>query len=83
MLLAINRKEINCETMFITFTFPGCSIRWFRLKGNLLFYLKGPEPWYESVGFIVLGQHKIHIQTQDENGYWPFHLGKPFLSILV
>ncbi|XP_050360803.1 inositol polyphosphate-4-phosphatase type I A [Nymphalis io] len=52
----------------------GCSLRWFRLRGNLLFYLKGPEPWHEPVGIIVLGQHQVKVQTQDENGYWPFQI---------
>ncbi|XP_053624028.1 inositol polyphosphate-4-phosphatase type I A-like [Plodia interpunctella] len=53
----------------------GCSVRWFRLRGNLLFYLKGPEPWYEPVGVIILGHHQVKIQPQDENGQWPFHIG--------
>ncbi|CAH1647474.1 unnamed protein product [Spodoptera littoralis] len=52
----------------------GCSVRWFRLRGNLLFYLKGPEPWYEPMGVIVLGHHKIKVQSQDENGHWPFQI---------
>ncbi|CAH2035088.1 unnamed protein product, partial [Iphiclides podalirius] len=52
----------------------GCSLRWFRLRGNLLFYLKGPEPWYEPMGVIVLGHHKIKEQNQDENGHWPFNI---------
>ncbi|CAK1588461.1 unnamed protein product [Parnassius mnemosyne] len=52
----------------------GCSLRWFRLRGNLLFYLKGPEPWYEPVGVIVLGHHKVKEQNRDENGHWPFHI---------
>lgn len=54
----------------------GCSARWFRLKGNLLFYLKGPEPLNEPSGVIVLGQHTVKEQNQDENGHWPFHIGK-------
>ncbi|XP_039764060.1 inositol polyphosphate-4-phosphatase type I A-like isoform X2 [Pararge aegeria] len=49
-------------------------VRWFRLRGNLLFYLKGPGPWQEPVGVIVLGQHKVKEQPLDENGYWPFQL---------
>ncbi|XP_045510028.1 inositol polyphosphate-4-phosphatase type I A [Colias croceus] len=52
----------------------GCSVRWFRLRGNLLFYLKGSEPWYEPIGVIVLGKHVIKLQACDENGYWPFHI---------
>ncbi|XP_063837987.1 inositol polyphosphate-4-phosphatase type I A-like [Ostrinia nubilalis] len=52
----------------------GCSVRWFRLRGNLLFYLKGPEPWYEPMGVIVLGHHQVKVQTQDENGHWPFQI---------
>ncbi|RVE52200.1 hypothetical protein evm_003119 [Chilo suppressalis] len=52
----------------------GCSVRWFRLRGNLLFYLKGPEPWYEPMGVIVLGHHQMKLQSQDENGHWPFHI---------
>ncbi|XP_075990875.1 inositol polyphosphate-4-phosphatase type I A [Anticarsia gemmatalis] len=52
----------------------GCSVRWFRLRGNLLFYLKGPEPWYEPMGVIVLGHHQIKVQSQDENGHWPFQI---------
>ncbi|KPJ09092.1 Type I inositol-3,4-bisphosphate 4-phosphatase [Papilio machaon] len=52
----------------------GTSIRWFRLSGNLLFYLKGPEPWYEPMGVIVLGNHKIKEQNQDDNGHWPFQI---------
>ncbi|KAL0902147.1 hypothetical protein ABMA27_000089 [Loxostege sticticalis] len=52
----------------------GCSVRWFRLRGNLLFYLKGPEPWYEPMGVIVLGHHQVKLQTQDENGHWPFQI---------
>lgn len=56
----------------------GSSLRWFRLRGNLLFYLKGPEPWHEPVGVIILGQHQVKIQTQDENGYWPFQIGKDY-----
>ncbi|XP_049885220.1 type II inositol 3,4-bisphosphate 4-phosphatase isoform X2 [Pectinophora gossypiella] len=52
----------------------GCSVRWFRLRGNLLFYLKGPEPWDEPMGVIVLGNHKVKVQNQDENGHWPFHI---------
>ncbi|CAH0577895.1 unnamed protein product [Chrysodeixis includens] len=52
----------------------GCSVRWFRLRGNLLFYLKGPEPWYEPMGVIVLGHHQVKVQSQDENGHWPFHI---------
>lgn len=54
----------------------GSSARWFRLRGNLLFYLKGPEPWYEPMGVIVLGNHKIKEQNQDDNGHWPFQIGK-------
>lgn len=50
-------------------------MRWFRLRGNLLFYLKGPEPWYEPMGVIVLGHHQVKVQTQDENGHWPFQIG--------
>ncbi|CAK1554649.1 unnamed protein product [Leptosia nina] len=50
------------------------SIRWFRLRGNLLFYLKGSEPWYEPVGVIVLGRHEVKLQACDENGHWPFQL---------
>ncbi|KAL4717549.1 hypothetical protein ACJJTC_000698 [Scirpophaga incertulas] len=52
----------------------GSSVRWFRLRGNLLFYLKGPEPWYEPMGVIVLGHHQIKLQGQDENGHWPFQI---------
>ncbi|KOB70221.1 Type I inositol-3,4-bisphosphate 4-phosphatase [Operophtera brumata] len=52
----------------------GCSVRWFRLRGNLLFYLKGPEPWYEPLGVIVLGNHQVSVQSQDENGHWPFQI---------
>lgn len=52
----------------------GCSVRWFRLRGNLLFYLKGPEPWYEPMGVIVLGHHHIKVQSPDENGHWPFQI---------
>ncbi|CAB3226200.1 unnamed protein product [Arctia plantaginis] len=52
----------------------GCSVRWFRLRGNLLFYLKGPEPWYEPMGVIVLGHHQIKVQSQDDNGHWPFQI---------
>ncbi|KAG6444647.1 hypothetical protein O3G_MSEX003496 [Manduca sexta] len=52
----------------------GSSVRWFRLRGNLLFYLKGPEPWYEPMGVIVLGQHQVKVQSQDENGHWPFQI---------
>ncbi|XP_045784070.1 inositol polyphosphate-4-phosphatase type I A [Maniola jurtina] len=48
--------------------------RWFRLRGNLLFYLKGPGPWQEPVGCIVLGQHQVKEQPLDESGNWPFHL---------
>lgn len=62
---------------------PGCSVRWFRLRGNLLFYLKGPEPWYEPVGVIILGHHQVKIQPQDENGQWPFHIGMKFLNIFL
>ncbi|VVC86127.1 unnamed protein product, partial [Leptidea sinapis] len=52
----------------------GCAMRWFRLRGNLLFYLKGAEPWCEPVGVIILGNHNIKTHNQDENGYWPFHI---------
>ncbi|XP_068617710.1 inositol polyphosphate-4-phosphatase type I A [Battus philenor] len=52
----------------------GSSVRWFRLQGNLLFYLKGPEPWYEPLGLILLGHHKVQIQNLDENGHWPFQI---------
>ncbi|XP_063633160.1 type II inositol 3,4-bisphosphate 4-phosphatase [Cydia splendana] len=52
----------------------GCSLRWFRLRGNLLFYLKGPEPWYEPMGVIVLGHHRVKTQPPDENGHWPFQI---------
>ncbi|XP_072930863.1 inositol polyphosphate-4-phosphatase type I A isoform X2 [Epargyreus clarus] len=52
----------------------GSTVRWFRLKGNLLFYMKGPEPWYEPVGVIILGQHQVKVQGQDENGHWPFQI---------
>ncbi|XP_060809526.1 inositol polyphosphate-4-phosphatase type I A [Amyelois transitella] len=52
----------------------GSSVRWFRMRGNLLFYLKGPEPWYEPMGVIVLGLHQVKVQQQDENGQWPFHI---------
>ncbi|CAF4748615.1 unnamed protein product [Pieris macdunnoughi] len=50
------------------------SIRWFRLRGNLLFYLKGSEPWYEPIGVIVLGRHVIKVQACDETGHWPFQI---------
>ncbi|XP_022125938.2 inositol polyphosphate-4-phosphatase type I A [Pieris rapae] len=50
------------------------SIRWFRLRGNLLFYLKGSEPWYEPIGVIVLGRHVLKVQACDENGHWPFQI---------
>ncbi|KAM3968505.1 inositol polyphosphate-4-phosphatase type I A [Aphomia sociella] len=52
----------------------GISVRWFRLRGNLLFYLKGPEPWYEPMGVIVLGHHQVKLHSQDENGHWPFQI---------
>lgn len=58
-----------------SYIFTGCAMRWFRLRGNLLFYLKGPEPWYEPMGVIVLGHHQVKVQTQDENGHWPFQIG--------
>lgn len=52
----------------------GCVVRWCRLRGNLLFYLKGPEAWYEPMGVVVLGRHQVKVQTKDENGHWPFHI---------
>ncbi|XP_073956536.1 inositol polyphosphate-4-phosphatase type I A [Choristoneura fumiferana] len=52
----------------------GCSLRWFRLRGNLLFYLKGPEPWFEPMGVIMLGHHQVKLQPQDEAGHWPFQI---------
>ncbi|XP_028035489.1 type I inositol 3,4-bisphosphate 4-phosphatase-like [Bombyx mandarina] len=52
----------------------GSTVRWFRLRGNLLFYLKGPEPWYEPMGVIILGNHQVKLQSQDENGHWPFQI---------
>ncbi|XP_023937992.2 inositol polyphosphate-4-phosphatase type I A [Bicyclus anynana] len=49
-------------------------VHWFRLRGNLLFYLKGPGPWQQPVGLIVLGQHQVKEYPLDENGNWPFQL---------
>ncbi|KAJ2954177.1 hypothetical protein O0L34_g2411 [Tuta absoluta] len=50
------------------------TLKWFRLRGNLMFYLKGAEPWMEAQSFIVLGHHDVRLFPQDENGYWPFHI---------
>lgn len=55
--------------------------RWFRLRGNLLFYFRGPEQWSEPVGVIVLENHTVEIQNQDENGQWPFQIGKYIILV--
>ncbi|XP_048488558.1 inositol polyphosphate-4-phosphatase type I A-like [Plutella xylostella] len=52
----------------------GYSARWFRLRGNLLFYLRGSEQLSEPMGVVVLGRHQVKVQPQDENGHWPFQI---------
>ncbi|XP_046389840.1 inositol polyphosphate-4-phosphatase type I A-like isoform X2 [Ischnura elegans] len=40
--------------------------RWCRLRGNLLFYLKGREQWSEPAGLIVLEQCTVRIEEEGE-----------------
>ncbi|KAG8232027.1 hypothetical protein J437_LFUL012051, partial [Ladona fulva] len=40
--------------------------RWCRLRGNLLFYLKGREQWSEPAGLIVLEQCTVRIEEDGE-----------------
>lgn len=51
-----------------------CALRRYRLRGNLLFYFRGPEQWSEPAGVIVLENHTIKIQNQDETAHWGFHI---------
>lgn len=57
-----------------------CIPRWYRLRGNLLFYLRSSEQWSEPAGVIVLENHTVNIQEEDENGNWAFQIGNNIIS---
>ncbi|CAG7715934.1 unnamed protein product [Allacma fusca] len=53
--------------------------RWFRLCGNLLFYLKTTDHWSEPVGVIVLENFTIRIDSKTSN-YQSYHFVVGFES---
>ena len=50
--------------LFSWFIYTGTTERWFRLSGNLLFYLKTKDFWSEPMGLIVLENYSVKIDPR-------------------
>jgi len=57
------------------------SERWFRLSGNLLFYLKTRDHWSEPLGVIVLENYTVKIDPKPPSTHgYHFVIGESELN---
>lgn len=65
---------VMCNLMLFPFCVSVYTERWFRLKGNLLFYLRNRDPCSEPQGLIVLEQCHVEMGPRNQTMFC-FSLG--------